>query len=982
MPWSDAVPVRLPARWLPFRPFASPLSALALLVLAPMAAMAGGPKYVAGANYFDPGVVGQPVRWANGQVNYYVDQGPLNGSVTHDQAAAMVDAAASLWSAIPTAGVTLTDKGTLNEDVSGLNTIASAQGQFAQPTDLSPSATNYPLAIVFDSDGAVIDTLYGAGSSDPTSCQNNGVLAGFDNIHTDATIAHAVIILNGRCATSANLRQMMSFEIERAFGRILGLDYAQVNHDAAQMNMAGGTDGWPVMQPLSGLCGPSGGFCIPNPATLRYDDIGALNRLYPITAANLSGFPGKALTAANTVSIRGAVAFRTGPGMQGVNVVARPLDANGNPMYQYTVSAVSGALFSGNRGNPVTGFTDANGIPRARWGSNDAGLQGAFDLGGIPLPPGMTTASYQVTFEAIDPLFILGNSVGPYGDGQVLPSGTLSSITVRDMTAGSAQTVNVIAADSAAGGYQDAIGAEAAPRPMPASGMWVGRLSQVGQTDWLSMPVRGNHAFTIVTQATNETGAPTGGKALPSIGVWDGYGPIGSSAAAAAPGLNGSAVGETWLRVSASADDIVRIGVADLRGDGRPDYSYSAWVLYADSVQPARLPASGGPIVIHGMGFRANDTVLVGGQAATVTSISPNEITAIAPAAAAGVSGSVDVEVDDLPVFYAQTVIGSGLSYDSGSGDALTLITAPANTVPTNTPLAFTVSALGSDLTAAGGVTVTYTVASGAASLACGLPVCQVVTAGDGRATLNVVATDSNPSVVTASLSNGSSLQAHFTGGTAPALRSLTPQLSLAAGATFTWTVQALALSNGTPAAGQTVIWQTAGSGITISGSASASTNSSGIAAKTLTVGPLAEGQTVAINACVNGTTQCVTYSAFGARPQYAMLQPVSGTSQHLAAGSPPDPIAMRLLDMNGNAMAGGIVALYQALYAWAPPCNPHVVCPPSVLLSVQSATATSGIDGLVIFAPAAMPGAATNLQAIAATGNTAVVPISIEQHP
>ncbi len=38
---------------------------------------------------------------------------------------------------------------------------------------------------------------------------------------------------------------------------------------------------------------------------------------------------------------------------------------------------------------------------------------------------------------------------------------------------------------------------------------------------------------------------------------------------------------------------------------------------------------------------------------------------------------------------------------------------------------------------------------------------------------------------VTASLTNGSSLQAHFTGGTPPVLSSLAPRLSLAAGATF-----------------------------------------------------------------------------------------------------------------------------------------------------------------------------------------------------
>jgi hypothetical protein len=90
----------------------------------------------------------------------------------------------------------------------------------------------------------------------------------------------------------------------------------------------------------------------------------------------------------------------------------------------------------------------------------------------------------------------------------------------------------------------------------------------------------------------------------------------------------------------------------------------------------------------------------------------------------------------------------------------------------------------------------------------------------------------------------------------------------------------------------------------------------------------------------------------------------------------------MRLLDMNGNAMAAGTVSLYQALYAWTPPCNPHVVCPAGVLLSTQSAMATSNIDGLVTFTPTTMPGVATNLEAIAVTGNTAVLPIEIERHP
>jgi hypothetical protein len=959
------------------------LLAVALLALLPTAARAGGPKYIAGVSFFNPAVLGQPVHWSGGQLNYYVDQGPLSASVTNQQATAMVDAAAALWSAIPTAGVTLTDKGPLNEDVSGSNILVNSSGQIAQPADVTPAATSFPVAVIYDADGSVINAVFGSTASAPTSCQNNGVFVWMDNLNPDATIAHAVILLNGLCATNANLIEMMSYEIERAFGRVLGLDYSQINPGALTNGETGGTQGWPIMQPLSGVCGPLGGQCIPDPAVLRYDDIAALNRIYPITAQNLASFPGKELTAPNTISIQGTVSFTAGTGMQGVNVVARPLDANGNPLYQYTVSFVSGAYFSGNHGNPVTGFTDSTGVLFTQWGSNDATLQGSFDLSGIPLPPGVTTANYQVTFESINPLYILTDSVGPYADGQVAPSGTLPVISILNLAGGSSQTIAVTVSNSATGGYQDAIGTQAVPRPMPAGGLWIGRLSQIGQSDWFTFPVRGNRTFTVVTQAQDETGAPTELKAMPSIGVWDAFDPVGATAIGAAPGLNGQATGETWLRVSSSAADIVRIGIADLRGDGRPDYAYNGWVLYADTVQPARLPASGGPIVILGMGFRLADTVLVGGQPALVTSISPNEITAIAPAAASGVSGSVDVEVDDLPTFYAAAVLSGGISYDSGTGDALSLVTAPSNTVPMATPIPFTVTALGSNMVPAGGVTVLYTVTSGSATLACGLPVCAVTATGDGRATMNVIANSTPWSIVTASLTNGSSLQAQFAGGTPPVLASLTPQLSLAAGATFTWTVQAQVLNNGIPAASQSVAWTpTSGSGITALGSTAALTASSGIATQTLTVGPLSEGQTASINACLNGTSQCVAYTAFGSRPEYASLEAVSGTAQTLAVSAPPAQVTLRLLDMDGNPMAGGTVALYQALYAWAPPCSPHTVCAQGTLLATQTATATSDLSGTVSFSPAILPGVATDLIGLAASGNTSTIPILIQQHP
>ena len=961
-------------------PFPLRLALAALLILSPAASNAGGPRLVAGTTWFNPGLAGTPIHWANGQVSYYVDQGPLSATVSNQQATGMVDAAAALWSAVPTAGVSLVRKGSLNEDVSGAN-AAAGSGDLQQPADVASSATGYPLGVIFDDDGSVIDTVFGKDASDPSSCQSTGAMFWTDNLSPDATIAHAIILLNGRCTATANQIKMMAFLLERAFGEILGLGFSQVYPHAARDGNSSELEAWPVMQPAAGNCGPYGGNCISGMNTLQCDDIAALNRLYPITAANLPAFPGKMLTAPNTVSIQGTITFRAGSGMQGVNVVAVPLDPGGNPMPQYAVTAVSGSYFSGNHGNAVTGWNDSSGTPLSQWGSEDPGKQGLFDLDYIPLPPGVATASYQLTFEPIDPLFILQMSLGPYTSGPPSPSGTLNPVAVPNLAAGAFQSLIINVVDSATAGYQDAIAAESDPRMLPAGGFWCGRIGQVGQTDWFNFPVRANRVFTVVTISVDEQGQPSEFKALPALGIWDAFDPIGSPSLGTAPGLNGDGTGETWVQVTTDADDIVRLGIADMRGDGRPDYAYEGWVLYADTVQPARLPLSGGPIVIRGMGFHPNDTVLVNGQPAQVTSVSPNEITAIAPAAQKGITGSVDVEVDDLRIYYAMAILTGGVSYDSGNGDSLTLVSAPANTVPVGVPIPFTVTALDGDLSPAGGVSVTYKVTSGSAALGCGTASCTVTVTGDGTASINVTAVDATASIVVASLTNGVSLQAHFSGGTPPQLSPLNPSLSLAAGASANWVSEALVLKNGAPAAGQTVVWNP-GTGILISSSPSALSSSSGIAAKALSVGPLVKGGQASATACLNGTSQCVTFSVNGARAEFATVEAVSGSSQSVPISGAPSQIVLRVRDMDGDPMAGGTVTLYQSLYAWAPPCPPHGRCAQAELLGYQTATAVSGLDGTVSFAAASIPGVPTNIVALAATGNTSTLSIVIEQHP
>src|SRR2546422_6131207 len=115
--------------------------------------------------------------------------------------------------------------------------------------------------------------------------------------------------------------------------------------------------------------------------------------------------------------------------MQGVNVVARWIDpASGQPSGASVATSVSGFLFHGNAGNPATGFTDSTGQRFDRFGSDDPAIEGFFDLAGLEIPNGTSSAQYQLTVEPVDPTW--SQLVGPYGPWQVQPSGTAQPIIV------------------------------------------------------------------------------------------------------------------------------------------------------------------------------------------------------------------------------------------------------------------------------------------------------------------------------------------------------------------------------------------------------------------------------------------------------------------------------------------------------------------------------------------------------------------------
>ncbi len=188
-------------------------------------------------------------------------------------------------------------------------------------------------------------------------------------------------------------------------------------------------------------------------------------------------------------------------------------------------------------------------------------------------------------------------------------------------------------------------------------------------------------------------------------------------------------------------------------------------------------------------------------------------------------------------------------------------------------------------------------------------------------------------------------------------------------------------LSKGSPISGQTVAWQ-AGKGIQPADTSATLTELTGIVSKALQVGPLDRGQQASAAACLNGTSQCVSFTAFAARPECAYVEPVSGTSQSLGVTATPAQVTLRVRDASGHPMAGGVVTFFQAVYAWSSPCPPHGRCAQTQLLLNQTSTAMSGLDGTVTFTPASIPGVATNVIGIAATGDTSTLTIAVEQHP
>jgi hypothetical protein len=90
--------------------------------------------------------------------------------------------------------------------------------------------------------------------------------------------------------------------------------------------------------------------------------------------------------------------------------------------------------------------------------------------------------------------------------------------------------------------------------------------------------------MSVAVPALDETGAPSESKAAPVVGMWTLGDPLGTAPPAfTQAAFNSETFGMSRLDTQILSSNSFVIGIADLRGDGRPDYRYHAHVCSTET---------------------------------------------------------------------------------------------------------------------------------------------------------------------------------------------------------------------------------------------------------------------------------------------------------------------------------------------------------------------------------------------------------------
>lgn len=945
---------------------------------------AGGPRWVTGQPYFTTS--GVPIVWYTHEPFYFTDPGDLSPYVNHAAADALVAAAANVWN-VPTSSLVLGYGGQLDEHVSGANVYPTASGPVF-PADVE--STNYlakQIAIVYDYDGSVTDLLLGNGASDPSGCRQNAVTESVDSIVPAGYIQHAIIVLNGRCTGPAPEQQLqMQYQLMRAFGRVLGLGWSQNNDNvftgSPQPTYMQAMN-WPVMHPIDIVCGPFTYQCMPQPFTLRADDISALDELYFIDQGQAPA--GKTDTLLNANRIYGQLTFPTWQGMRGVNVLARRWPQYTDASKQedwYTVSSVSGFLYRRRMPTAVTG-TDTS--MTGSMGTTNGYYEGYFDLRRVPMLPDDWQTLILET-EPINPLYTGQHAVGPYVDNAVEPSGTNATQLNEVLTSyrNSEMLLSRNGPSSTCSPGND--GTETSPVAAASSGWWTGLLCRNAHTSWSLLTIKGNRTFTVEVAAEDEHGFATTAKAMPVIGLWNATDPTGTlpTFASETYPFNSQATGVTSLTTETTQPTQLRMAIVDERGDGRPDYNYQARVLYADSISPASVDAAGGTVTITGMGFRPGNTVTVNGVAATATHWTANTITATVPSLhdLGSSTGLVaDVSVNDL-VTGGVTIMPQALTYGTPL-PRLALVSAPSGMVASgqNAAVPFAVQALAADgTTPIAGQSITFTASMGSVMLgACGSSSCTVATNASGMASTSITPLGPGPITLSATGTAGSVAVSFSAVSETRTAAMYNPVEYIAAGSVVSWTPEVILTDNLSSATGVNVTWAPVAGTVSVSPGQSAA-DAQGKAETVATAGPLDAGTQATASACAWVTT-CATFAAQGVDATELRLSVVSGAGQFVPPGDTLTPVVLQVTDAENHPVAGARVEVHQAINAWQVPCPARGRCPVPPIYGTSASSAVSDANGLVSIVPIQMAGAPETTNIAAATGTQGFLSVALQKH-
>jgi hypothetical protein len=505
----------------------------------------------------------------------------------------------------------------------------------------------------------------------------------------------------------------------------------------------------------------------------------------------------------------------------------------------------------------------------------------------------------------------------------------------------------------------------ASPAPLPSNANWAGILNSYGAVDFFQFTGQANRTLSVIVNALDESGNLSESKLLPVIGIWALLNPGQSPAPAnTSSAFNTSYFSETRLDAQILQSTTFRLGIADFRGDGRPDYRYNARMLYGDSVLPARASVAGDTVLtIQGLGLQSDTQVETAGHPVPVLSSSATRLLVNTPPLLDGV---YDFLLSDVNAGGSSNMTGV-LTVGAGPSDQLKLVSGsnPATPVGGQAPSPFVVRVVTADgVTPVAGASVQFVASPTVAFSACGGGTnCTVLSDASGRASTFMTVLSTGVMTVTAKLAPATYpspqwlVTTLFGTSSQLDLSLFTPRVWIAQGATLSLPLTARLLSSGAPVVGSVVNYQIT-QGIASLSVGSAQTDANGFATVNLQVSSANTGIQASICAAPNNSP-CQTFNAFVVPVSSLQVQTVSGSLQIVQSGQGFQPVVIRVTDAaTPSDPVLGANVLFQSYVGRVPQNEPIVwageagISQPTmpIILAAPHSTIMSDVNGLASF--------------------------------